>query len=71
MVVCLTGVPMAQATAFWQTPYPAKRTEFSAMLAAKAGTVPAYSPLIPSLAKVVLKQVNILVYKPENKTSSS
>nr|CAD7430785.1 unnamed protein product [Timema monikensis] len=44
----------------WLTPYEAKRTEFSATLAATAGNVPAYKPwTIPSFLRVCMKQFTI------------
>ena len=53
---CSTFFPVVWAMSFWQTPFAAKRIEFSAIFAIKEGAVPAYKPLAkPSLAHVSLK----------------
>ena len=56
-------MPVNDITSFWQAPYAAKRTEFSATFAAMAGVVPAYNPrTIPSLFSVDFMQEYIPEY---------
>lgn len=60
-------LPWSPVTRSWQTPYPQKRTEFSATFAMMAGIVPAYSPfLMPSLRTVCLRHIRVFGYMDGN-----